>query len=194
MKILEGKKYFILCYMTGFFIGILYANLLSGDYMAGIGILDDYFLEQYVQTEINTAEFLWYVAYLRLLPAVFLFTFGCTKLRKGFKRSDSGISCHEAGNEGNRTVSLVPDAAVYLLYGGIFDASVVSVRLSGSAVESFKNRMLFFVYADRDSFGMLCKSSNRKNVSAYNINDVRSMRCGVIRGIMEQNTFWANSI
>ena len=83
MKILEGKKYFILCYMTGFFIGILYANLLSGDYMAGIGILDDYFLEQYVQTEINTAEFLWYVAYLRLLPAVFLFTFGCTKLRKG---------------------------------------------------------------------------------------------------------------
>ena len=83
MKILEGKKYFILCYMTGFFIGILYANLLSGDYMADIGILDDYFLEQYVQTEINTAEFLWYVAYLRLLPAVFLFTFGCTKLRKG---------------------------------------------------------------------------------------------------------------
>ena len=111
-----------------------------------------------------------------------------------FKRSDSGISCHEAGNEGNRTVSLVPDAAVYLLYGGISDASVVSVRLSGSAVESFKNCMLFFVYADRDSSGMLCKSSNRKNVSAYNINDVRSMRCGVIRGIMEQNTFWANSI
>lgn len=69
--------------MAGFFVGILYANLVSGDYIAGTGILDNYFLEQYVQTEIDTAEFLWYVAYLRLLPAMLLFALGCTKLRKG---------------------------------------------------------------------------------------------------------------
>lgn len=83
MKIRENKKWFVLCYMAGFFVGILYANLVSGDYIAGTGILDDYFLEQYAQTEIDTAEFLWYVAYLRLLPAMLLFALGCTRLRKG---------------------------------------------------------------------------------------------------------------
>lgn len=82
MKIRESRKYFVLCYMAGFFIGILYANLVSGDYIANIGILDNYFLEQYTQMEINTAEFLWYAAYLRLLPVMLLFAAGCTKLRK----------------------------------------------------------------------------------------------------------------
>ena len=83
VRILESRKYFVLCYMAGFFAGILYANLASGDYIAATGILDDYFLEQYVQMEIDTVEFLWYVAYLRLLPAMLLFALGCTKIRKG---------------------------------------------------------------------------------------------------------------
>lgn len=83
MKIRENKSYFVLCYMAGFFAGILYANLVSGDYIAGTGILDDYFLEQYVQVEIDTAEFLWYVAYIRLFPVLLLSAFGCTRIRKG---------------------------------------------------------------------------------------------------------------
>lgn len=69
--------------MAGFFVGILYANLMSRDYITSIGILDNFFLEQYVQVEIDTAEFLWYVAYIRSLPAVLLFAAGCTRLRKG---------------------------------------------------------------------------------------------------------------
>lgn len=68
--------------MTGFFVGILYANLISGDYIASTGILDDYFLEQYIQMDINTAEFLWYAAYIRFLPAILLFAAGCTRFRR----------------------------------------------------------------------------------------------------------------
>lgn len=82
MKIRESKKCFVLCYMAGFFVGILYSNFVSGAYIAGTGILDDYFLEQYARMEINTAEFLWYVAYLRILPAMLLFALGCTRFRK----------------------------------------------------------------------------------------------------------------
>ena len=70
-------------HMAGFLAGILYANLGAGDYIAGTGILDDFFLEQYAGMEIDTAEFLWYVSYLRLVPVFLLFALGCTKLRKG---------------------------------------------------------------------------------------------------------------
>lgn len=83
MKIRENRKHFVLFYMAGFFIGILYANLMSKDYITSIGILDNFFLEQYIQVEIDTAEFLWYVAYIRFLPAALLFAAGCTRLRKG---------------------------------------------------------------------------------------------------------------
>jgi hypothetical protein len=83
VKIRENKRFFVLCFMAGFFAGILYANLVSGDYIASTGILDDYFLKQYAQTEIDTAEFLWYIAYLRLVPVMLLFALGCTKMRKG---------------------------------------------------------------------------------------------------------------
>ena len=83
MKIRENKRFFVLCFMAGFFAGILYVNLVSGDYIASTGILDDYFLKQYAQTEIDTAEFLWYIAYLRLVPVMLLFALGCTKMRKG---------------------------------------------------------------------------------------------------------------
>ena len=46
MKIRENKRLLVLCFMAGFLAGILYANLGAGDYIAGTGILDDFFLEQ----------------------------------------------------------------------------------------------------------------------------------------------------
>ena len=96
VKIRENKKHFVLFYMAGFFIGVLYANLMSRDYITSIGILDNFFLEQYAQVEINTAEFMWYVAYIRFLPAVLLFALGCTRIRKGIALayiSWTGFSC-----------------------------------------------------------------------------------------------------
>ncbi len=83
MKIREDGKYFVLCYMAGFLAGILYANLVSKDYIANTGILNDYFLEQYAQMDIDTAEFLWYAACIRLFPAFLLFALAGTKLRRG---------------------------------------------------------------------------------------------------------------
>jgi len=83
VKMRDDKRYFALCYMAGFLIGILFANFVSKDYIAGMGILDDFFLEQYVQTDVDAIEFLWYAAYIRLFPAVLLFALGSTKLRKG---------------------------------------------------------------------------------------------------------------
>lgn len=83
MRIQESRKHFILYYMLGFFIGILYANLLSKDYITSMGILNEYFLNQYRADEINTVEYLWYIVRIRLFPVTILGALGCTKLRKG---------------------------------------------------------------------------------------------------------------
>lgn len=82
MKIQESKKYFILFYMFGFLAGILSANLLSGKYMADIGIFNELFLKQYVQTEIDTGEYFWYLLKIRISPLMFLGILGFTKFRK----------------------------------------------------------------------------------------------------------------
>ena len=82
MKIQENKRWFVLFYMTGFFVGILYANIISRDYIASTGIFNDYFLEQYTQVDIDTVDFLWYVVYVRALPVIFLIAFGCSRFRK----------------------------------------------------------------------------------------------------------------
>lgn len=83
MRIQESKKHFILFYMAGFLIGILYANILSGDYIASMGIFSEFFLTQYAQMEIETGEFLWYILRIRMLPLVLIGAAGCTRLRKG---------------------------------------------------------------------------------------------------------------
>ncbi len=82
MRIRENKKHFALYCMLGFFGGILYANLLSKDYITSMGILNEYFLNQYSAEDIRIAEYLWYVARLRLVPVLALGILGGTRIRK----------------------------------------------------------------------------------------------------------------
>lgn len=82
MRIRENKRFLVLFCMLGFFVGIVYANLISEDYVAGMGIFSDFFLEQYIQTEVDAAEYLWYVSRVRMVPALLLCALGCTKFRK----------------------------------------------------------------------------------------------------------------
>ena len=82
MKIRESRKFLVLFCMVGFFFGIIYANLISKDYITSKGIFNDFFLNQYSQTEIDVAEYIWYVAKIRIEPVILAGTLGCTKLRK----------------------------------------------------------------------------------------------------------------
>lgn len=83
VKIGESKRYFVLFFTLGFLAGILYANLLSKDYIASLGIFNDYFLEQYTQTEVDAEQYFWYVLKLRAMPVIVLGALGCTRIRKG---------------------------------------------------------------------------------------------------------------
>lgn len=68
--------------MLGFMAGIVYANLMSKDYITSMGIFNEFFLNQYSQTEIDVAEYIWYVARIRLAPVILIAALGCTRLRK----------------------------------------------------------------------------------------------------------------
>ncbi|MGF0033757.1 stage II sporulation protein M [Bariatricus sp. SGI.154] len=82
MKIRESRKFLVLFCMVGFFLGIMYANLMSKDYITSMGIFNDFFLNQYSQTEIDVVEYIWYVAKIRITPVILAGALGCTKLRK----------------------------------------------------------------------------------------------------------------
>ena len=58
MRIHVNKKFLIIFCMLGFLAGIVYANLMSEDTIAGMGIFSEFFLNQYSQAEIDTMEYL----------------------------------------------------------------------------------------------------------------------------------------
>ena len=83
VRIHENKKFLIIFCMLGFFAGIIYANLMSEDTIAGMGIFSEFFLNQYIQAEIDMTEYLWYVVRVRAVPLILVAALGCTRLRKG---------------------------------------------------------------------------------------------------------------
>lgn len=65
--------------MSGFLIGIFYANLIAKPYLGTSGIFDRYFLRQYIELDINPKEYLFYLLQVRLFPFSFLIAAGCTR-------------------------------------------------------------------------------------------------------------------
>lgn len=61
MKIQQRKKYISLLLLAGFFLGILYANLVAKKYMVSTGIFSEHFLSQYVAIELIPEEYLVYI-------------------------------------------------------------------------------------------------------------------------------------
>lgn len=82
MKLQDGRRAFLFCFMAGFMAGILYANVLAGEYLLNMGILDSYFLESYEKSEMDMRGYLCYLLYLRVPPVVVLGMTAATKFRK----------------------------------------------------------------------------------------------------------------
>lgn len=75
-------KVMILYYMAGFLGGILYTNLISKEYAVSLGIFNDYFLNQYVQSELAGGSYLWYLIKIRVAPLFGVFLLGMAHIRK----------------------------------------------------------------------------------------------------------------
>lgn len=82
MKIQRRQRYPILIYMLGFFLGIIYLNVASTRYVVDVGIWSEWFRSQYLGYDLKSCDYMWYVAQIRLLPAVGLAILGETKFRR----------------------------------------------------------------------------------------------------------------
>lgn len=82
MGIHQNKYRFVVWYMLGFLIGILYANIIARNYITMTGIFHQYFLNQYTQIEIVAEDYLWYLFRRRLLPVAVLAIAGNAGLKK----------------------------------------------------------------------------------------------------------------
>ena len=137
VRIRENKKHFILFYMLGFFIGIVYANLMSKDYITSMGIFNEFFLSQYMQADVDVAEYIWYVVRIRVAPVAVICALGCTRLRK-----------------------LV--VVLFLLWTGF--SSGMIMPSSVLKMESVQDGQFPALYCRRDSAGVLCESGNYADV------------------------------
>ncbi len=83
MKVWDGKRYFTLFYMLGFFVGILYANIPARNYIISTGIFTQFYMEQYADVSVNTEDYFLYLIRVRVFPLILVGVAACTKFRKG---------------------------------------------------------------------------------------------------------------
>lgn len=96
LRLSNTKKYVLIFCMAGFLAGIIYSNAAVSSLLSEAGIFNDYFLDQYVQSDILTTDYLWYVSRIRLGWLGVLALLGCTKARKaaaGGFLAWTGFSC-----------------------------------------------------------------------------------------------------
>ncbi len=72
----------IIILAVGFFVGILYENIVSKSQGMSIELFQTYFLKQFAQMEIVTEEYLWYVVKTRAVPFFVLLLLGCLRWKK----------------------------------------------------------------------------------------------------------------
>lgn len=68
--------------MAGFLGGILYTNIVSRNYIAALGIFNEYFFNQYIQTDIMSISYLLYLIKVRVVPFLVMLLLGATRVRK----------------------------------------------------------------------------------------------------------------
>lgn len=72
----------IIILAVGFFVGILYENIISKSQGISLELFQSYFLKQFAQIEIVAEEYLWYVAKARVIPFLLLLLLGCLRWKK----------------------------------------------------------------------------------------------------------------
>lgn len=83
VKLYKNRNQLLIIFLAvGFFVGILYENIVSKRYGMSIELFQTYFLKQFQQVEFMAEEYLWYVAKARVLPVILLCLLGCLKCKK----------------------------------------------------------------------------------------------------------------
>jgi hypothetical protein len=81
MQFRKSKRVLLLLLMLGFFFGIIYANLISTEYIESYTVFGSYFQNIYDQKTIVREDWLLWLILLRGMPALILFLLGYTAFR-----------------------------------------------------------------------------------------------------------------
>lgn len=73
-------KLFLVIFMIGFVVGILFTNLFGKTYISGTGILSEYFLNKYKYVEINSARLFLETIKMRSETLILIWLLGSTIL------------------------------------------------------------------------------------------------------------------
>lgn len=74
------KKFFIVLFMIGFLVGILFTNIFGKAYILGVGLLGEYFLLHFKYTQINYNRLLMYVFQERIQLFLVVCILGITNI------------------------------------------------------------------------------------------------------------------
>ena len=70
--------------MVGFFVGIIYENIIAKREIVGLDLFLKSNLQMYLQTNIVVNSYVWYVVKERLILFAWIFVFSCLKWKKIF--------------------------------------------------------------------------------------------------------------
>ncbi len=83
MKLYKNKnQLLIVCLVVGFFVGILFENIVARTSGVTVNYFESYFMEQYKSVKIISEEYLWYVIRARIFPLLLLCLLGCMNWKK----------------------------------------------------------------------------------------------------------------
>ena len=175
MKIFRSRKQFLVFFMPGFLLGIIYVNFIARKYMAEPGIFSDYFSEP-----VSVSEYRRKGVYLVSSAAAggAFPRFGGTvfyKSRKsiccpvprldGHFSRDSGLcGGAEHGDQGKPSLPRRSVPAVCALHPGVCGAFVVLLYSPAYTLEPPENNLCISRHVSWDYPGNICESHNRQSV------------------------------
>lgn len=78
----SGKRQMFAFFVPGFFLGIIYMNLIAKKYMAEPEIFSDLFLSQFPSVQIDARLYFPYLLRIRLMPLITLTVLAFTRFRR----------------------------------------------------------------------------------------------------------------
>lgn len=130
VKFCKNKNQLLIMILAvGFFVGIIYENMISKSQGVSIELFQSYFLNQIGQMDIVAEEYLWYVIRARVVPFVMLLFLGTLRWKK--------------------TVVCVWVSCTGFLFGMLLVSSVIQLEIKG-ILFSFAiclPHMIFYVLA-----------------------------------------------
>ncbi len=163
MRFYKSKNQRLLILLAvGFFVGILYENIVSKNNGVSLELFQSYYLKQFAQVEIVAEEYLWYVTKARGIPFFLLCMLGCLK----WKRALVSACVTWAG----------------FLAGVIVVSSVIQLGIKGIlfCLASFFPHMVCYIFAYSVLLLYLYRYPNGKWSSAKTVFVVLMLFLGVV--------------